>query len=390
MIFKNYRFLMNKDVQQPLEDKLYKALNAPETITDEEREAWGGDPEFMESLQAMLHARRAMMDDSNGSDAHEAFSNFAAQHQVAPARRISLWWKAAVAVAAACLAGWWILPKLTAKDSEAADSNTIYHATATGDEGITVTEAGNVIIDKKQARRQKDGMRNIIVNGDTIIYQPLDISKYQVRESTIKVAQGHTAMLVLSDGTKVWLNTQSSLIYPNAFAANQPRQVQLKGEAYFEVAPDAKRPFIVDCGQLQTTVLGTGFNVRNYADSEPCITLEHGSVQVSGHSQQVVLEPHQQVTLANGNRLKVATADMESALCWRDGLFFFDGKTLREVLIEMGRWYNMDIVVNDHTHLNDRLHFRGERCWELRELVESINIICDVNLSIEGQQLVLE
>ena len=197
-------------------------------------------------------------------------------------------------------------------------------------------------------------------------------------------------MLVLSDGTKVWLNTQSSLIYPNAFAANQPRQVQLKGEAYFEVAPDAKRPFIVDCGQLQTTVLGTGFNVRNYADSEPCITLEHGSVQVSGHSQQVVLEPHQQVTLANGNRLKVATADMESALCWRDGLFFFDGKTLREVLIEMGRWYNMDIVVNDYTHLNDRLHFRGERCWELCELVESINIICDVNLSIEGQQLVLE
>lgn len=380
---------MDKELRQELEDKLYRALNAPETITDEEREEWANDPEFMDNMEAMLHARRAMMDDDKGADAHEAFSTFAAEHQAEPARSVALWWRVGIAAVAACLAGWWILPQLTHDDTVADDGNTIYHATANNEAGITVTEAGSVIIDKKQGKRQKVTTKNIIVNGDTIIYQPLDLSKYQIHESTIKVAQGHTAMLILSDGTKVWLNTQSSLIYPNTFAANAPRQVQLKGEAYFEVAPDAKRPFIVDCGQLQTTVIGTAFNVRNYADSAPCITLEHGSVQVSGHSQQVVLEPNQQVTLANGNRLKVGHADMESVLCWRDGLFFFDGKTLREVLIEMGRWYNMDIVVNDDSHLGDRLHFRGERSWELRELVESLNIICDVEIEVRDGAIVI-
>ena len=372
-----------------LEDRLYRAVNAPETITDEEREAWLSDPEFMAAFQTVMEARRAMLA-ATAVDSRQAFSTFAAEHQDradSPRPRLT-WWRVAVAAAAACLAGWWLLPRIAEQEAQADAPTTIYHASAPT-AAITITEGDDVVIERKQAQAPVTSVKNIIVNGDTIIYQPLDLSRYPVVESTIKVAQGHTAKLVLSDGTKVWLNSHSSLVYPNAFAANAPRQVQLKGEAYFEVAPDRNRPFIVDCGQLQTTVLGTAFNVRNYPASAPCVTLDHGSVQVSGGSRQVMLSPHQSVTLTGSNQLEVTAADMESVLCWRDGLFFFDGKTLREVLLEMGRWYNMDIVVQDETHLNDRLHFRGERSWELRELVESLNIICDVEIEVRDGAIVL-
>lgn len=371
----------------PLEDRIYKAINAPETITDEEREAWLQDPEFMATFQTMMESKQAMLGEKK-ADVHEAFDSFVADHQDHTFRPRINWWKLTIAAAAACMAGWWLLPKLTDHEQEADSINTIYYADAPS-AAITITEGNDVVMEKKQDHQTVSNTKNIIVNGDTIIYQPLDPKRYPVVESTIKVSQGQTAMLVLSDGTKVWLNSHSSLIYPNTFAANTPRQVILKGEAYFDVARDEKRPFIVDCGQLQTTVLGTTFNVRNYQGSDPCITLEHGSVQVSGASQQVMLSPNQSVTLTNGNRLEVADADLESILCWRDGLFFFDGKTLREVLLEMGRWYNVNVAVEDDTHLNDRLHFRGERSWELKELIESLNIICDVQLALEDSTLVL-
>ena len=371
----------------PLEDRIYKAINAPETITNEEREAWLQDPEFMATFQTMMESKHAMLGEKK-ADVHEAFDSFVADHQDHTFRPRINWWKLTIAAAAACMAGWWLLPKLTDHEQEADSINTIYYADAPS-AAITITEGNDVVMEKKQDRQTVANTKNIIVNGDTIIYQPLDPKRYPVVESTIKVSQGQTAMLVLSDGTKVWLNSHSSLIYPNTFAANTPRQVILKGEAYFDVARDEKRPFIVDCGQLQTTVLGTTFNVRNYQGSEPCITLEHGSVRVSGASQQVMLSPNQSVTLTNGNRLEVADVDLESILCWRDGLFFFDGKTLREVLLEMGRWYNVNVAVEDDTHLNDRLHFRGERSWELKELIESLNIICDVQLALEDSTLVL-
>ena len=374
----------------PLEDRVHKAVNAPETITDEEREAWLQDPEFMEAFQTMMGAKQAMLDEKE-VNIRQAFDSFVAQHQdstTKPSPHIN-WWRVTIAAAAAaCIAGWWLLPKVMEHEPQADSTNTIYYADVP-EAAITITEGDDVVIEKKQTRQTVSKKKNIVVNGDTIIYQPLDPNRYPVVESTIKVSQGNTAMLVLSDGTKVWLNTHSSLIYPNAFAANTPRQVALKGEAYFDVTRDEKRPFIVDCGELQATVLGTTFNVRNYQGSNPCITLEQGSVQVSGASQQVLLSPSQSVTLTNDSRLEVANVDLESVLCWRDGSFFFDGKPLREVLMEMGRWYNVNVIIEDETHLNDRLHFRGERSWELQELVESLNIICDVQLDIEDGALIL-
>lgn len=372
-----------------LEDNIYRAINASETITDKEREAWLNDPEFMDSFQTMMEAKRAMLSETT-TDTQQALNAFVAEHQE-QANRFGLhinWWKMTIVAAAACMAGWWLLPKLFERELQTDSAKTIYHASAPK-AAITITEGNDIVMEKKHDEQSISNVKNIIANGDTIIYQPIDLSKYPLVESTIKVAQGQTALLVLSDGTKVWLNSHSSLIYPNAFAANAPRQVQLKGEAYFDVTPDKKRPFIVDCGQLQTTVLGTSFNVRNYQESEPSVTLEHGSVKVSEGSRQIVLKPCQTVTLTNDNQLEVATADMESVLCWRDGMFFFDGKTLREVLLEMGRWYNMDVVVQNDSHLNDRLHFRGERCWDLKELIESLNIICDIQLDIEDKAIVL-
>ena len=347
-------------------DQLQRAVNMPETVSDEERETWTNDSQFRESFQTMMAAKHALIANHQQEDLHkEAFQDFLKAHNSTPhtphsttTRRSALIVRIGLALAAACLVGWLVLPVLISKQQTAGQPNVIYQASHSSTD-ITVSRSSSKH-DKSAPVRQK-----------------------------INVPQGQTAMLTLSDGTKVWLNTESYLIYPATFADDEPRQVELRGEAFFEVAPDASRPFIVSSGKLLTTALGTSFNVRNYPESTPCVTLVTGSVNVTDQQQQLLLEPSQSVTLESSGQLHKTDADLESVLCWRDDLFFFDGKTLHEVLFEMGRWYNTDVIVNNDTHLNDRLHFRGERNWKLSELVESLNIICDIELLIDNGALVL-
>ena len=73
--------------------------------------------------------------------------------------------------------------------------------------------------------------------------------------------------------------------------------------------------------------------------------------------------------------------------CWRDELFYFDGQTLREIMVEIGRWYNMTVLLDNNVHINDRLHFNGERAWTVQELVDQMNMVCKTKIRIEGDSL---
>ena len=203
--------------------------------------------------------------------------------------------------------------------------------------------------------------------------------------------QGKVAKIVLPDGSRVWLNARSSLIYPNKFLAGQPRRVKLNGEAYFEVVHDKAHPFIVETEKMQTRVLGTSFNVRSYNGENPIVTLVNGSVQVSvskgiGRKSSTILKPGQQWLLSEG---KWTTMDVDTNVftCWRDELFYFDGQTLREIMVEIGRWYNMTVLLDNNVHINDRLHFNGERAWTVQELIEQMNMVCKTKIRIEGDSL---
>jgi ferric-dicitrate binding protein FerR (iron transport regulator) len=143
----------------------------------------------------------------------------------------------------------------------------------------------------------------------------------------------------LPDGTKVWLNAASSLIYPTAFSGDE-RTVQMTGEVYFEVTHDKKRPFKVKVGRQVIEDIGTHFNVNAYTD-EPIqtTTLLEGAVSIGGH----ILRPGEKASVAASGTIQVSKGDPEQAVAWKNGLFDFTDADLPTVMRQLARWYNVDI-----------------------------------------------
>ena len=162
--------------------------------------------------------------------------------------------------------------------------------------------------------------------------------------STPRGGQYH---IILSDGTKVWLNAATTLSYPSSFPKNQ-RVVRLTGEAYFEVAHNAKSPFIVETSGQRVKVLGTRFNINSYQDEPATVTtLEQGSVLVSlkdNTKQQppAKLSPGDQ-SIVSGASMLTRPADLATALAWKNGEMEFRDAQLPAILREVSRWYAIDI-----------------------------------------------
>jgi hypothetical protein len=151
--------------------------------------------------------------------------------------------------------------------------------------------------------------------------------------------------LRLNDGTIVWLNSQSSIRYPVAFVG-EDRQVEITGEAYFEVAKNLSKKFIVASNGLNIVVLGTHFNVNSYNDNKNIkVTLLEGSVKIIKGGGTYILKPGQQAQVAN--EIQVFNgANIESVMAWKNGFFSFSGTSVEELMSILGRWYNVEIVFN--------------------------------------------
>jgi hypothetical protein len=151
--------------------------------------------------------------------------------------------------------------------------------------------------------------------------------------------------LRLNDGTIVWLNSQSSIRYPVAFVG-EDRQVEITGEAYFEVAKNLSKKFIVASNGLNIEVLGTHFNVNSYNDNKNIkVTLLEGSVKIIKGGGTYILKPGQQAQVAN--EIQVFNgANIESVMAWKNGFFSFSGTSVEELMNILGRWYNVEIVFN--------------------------------------------
>lgn len=159
--------------------------------------------------------------------------------------------------------------------------------------------------------------------------------------NSLETPRGGQYQLNLPDGTRVWLNAASSLKYPVNFSAGKERRVELNGEAYFEVAKDKTRPFIVKSAAQEIRVLGTHFDVNAYKDEASIrTTLLEGAVQVNN---QVVLKPGQQSVLT-GRQLDVKTVNAGDMIDWKNGEFIFDDEPLGSILKKVSRWYDVDIV----------------------------------------------
>ena len=203
----------------------------------------------------------------------------------------------------------------------------------------------------------------------------------------LSVPRGQDYHLTLADGTQVWLNAESRLEFPDRFNGNT-REVRLKGEAYFEVKKDAKRPFIVHTDYLTTRVLGTSFDVRAYSRKDASVTLVSGRVQVKTGDLAQVLSPGEQAAL-KGSQLAVIPVDTYPITQWKEGFFYFDNQSLFVIMQELARWYGVNVSFDDTSKMKLRLHFVVERSKSLRDAIANLNALGVVHAEVDGNMVII-
>lgn len=171
-------------------------------------------------------------------------------------------------------------------------------------------------------------------------------SKEVVSKLMLTTPKGGQYKVTLADGTKVWLNAETKLIYPNRFT-DKTRFVEVQGEAYFEVAKSNGKSFIVQTANEKIEVLGTHFNVNNYAnESYSSVSLTEGSVKVEVMNQEpIIMKPGEQV-IVEGKNVRVQQVNVEDVLAWKEGEFMFDNENLESVARKLARWYDLEIEVS--------------------------------------------
>ena len=213
----------------------------------------------------------------------------------------------------------------------------------------------------------------------------------EILYNTLVTPRGGQYRLVLPDGSKVWLNSASSIRYPTAFAGKE-RKVTISGEAYFEVAENAAMPFVVgirgaagDKGEV--TVLGTHFNVNAYDDEEKVsTTLLEGAVQMKKGDASVILKPLQQAQLSkSGNISLVNDADIDEVVAWKNGKTLCKNMDLEDLMRQVSRWYDVDIVYENK--IGDRYTVNLPRNVPVSSLLNFLEASGGVHFRIEGKKI---
>jgi transmembrane sensor len=214
--------------------------------------------------------------------------------------------------------------------------------------------------------------------------QDAKIIKYNI----LSTPMGGEYQLVLPDGSKVWLNSGSTLRFPTSFVGTE-RIVELKGEAYFDITKNSKMPFLVRTNNaMDIKVLGTQFNIMAYDDEKNInTTLIEGSVEVLKGPGKTLLKPGQEAVLNKGSgNIKVSIADLEQAIAWKNGYFIFSNENIESIMRKVSRWYNVDVIYQGNLSNKD---FVGtiSRNKNVSELLKMLELTGAVHFNIDGRRI---
>lgn len=253
-----------------------------------------------------------------------------------------------------------------------------------------------VLADGKKLELQEKG-ENIQEQDGTIIshqagqlvYDPIEKKPQETIYNTLNVPRGGEFRIVLSDGTGIWLNSESSLKYPVNFTGKN-REVFLSGEAYFEVKSDSTRPFIVHTSLGKINVLGTEFNVRDYQDEQEVVTtLVKGKVKYQDNrnaNPEIVLQPGYQVTASqNDPELSVHPVNLKLYVGWKDGLYIFRNLTLAEIMKTIERNYDVQVVYTSEEIKHLRFSGDLKKYDRVESFLRFIEIGGDVTFKIKDK-----
>jgi len=208
----------------------------------------------------------------------------------------------------------------------------------------------------------------------------------EITYNTLTTNAGNQYQLVLPDGSRIWLNAASSVKFPVNFSSKE-RSVEIAGEAYFEVASDVRRPFLVHYRDMTIQVLGTHFNVNAYADEQAvATTLLEGSVKVIRGEDHTLITPGQQVQMSGKGMRVVSDVNTEEVVAWKDDQFYFRRTEIRSIMRQLARWYNVTVDYEGR-ETEERFYAKIPRSAPLSEVLKALSMTGKVHFRT-GQRTV--
>ncbi|WP_207514600.1 FecR family protein [Longitalea luteola] len=334
----------------------------------------------------------------------------------APVRRFRgrTWWTAAAVLIIVSGAGYYLMKKQPAA-SGVAKTDVLVNDVAPGTNKAVLTLADGTTIDLDNAANgmiaKQDNAEVLKPEEGQLVYSPDDSNKGEgpLSWNSLATPRSGQYQLALPDGSKVWLNAQSSIHYPIAFRGNE-RRVQITGEVYFEVAHNPKMPFIVEKGDMRVEVLGTHFNVNAYNDESAIkTTLLEGKVKVvkggsvrstsAVNDQTAILRPGEQAVIPAGsartkqsvnNQIQVRKTDVDDVVAWKNGLFHFENADVRTVMRQLARWYDVEVVYQGASVKNDPLFVEISRNTRLSDVLKVLEESGSAKFSIQGRKVIVK
>lgn len=331
------------------------------------------------------------------------------------------WWAAAAVLVIVSGTGYYLMNKQPAA-SGVAKKEVLVNDVAPGSNKAVLTLADGTTINLDDAVNgmiaKQDNAEVLKPQEGQLVYSPGDSDNGEgpLSWNTLATPRSGQFQLALPDGSKVWLNAESSIHYPIAFRGNE-RRVEITGEAYFEVAHNKAMPFIVDIlpstggavgGRVE--VLGTHFNVNAYNDESAIkTTLLEGKVKVvngrpvtsasAKGDQSAILRPGEQAVMPAGsektkpsgnNRIQVRKSDVDDVVAWKNGLFHFESADLRTVMRQLARWYDVEVVYQGASVKNDPLFIEISRNTRLSDVLKILEESGSAKFSIQGRKVIVK
>ncbi len=370
-----------------------RLLARREELNDEEVTAWLKEKDHVELLDEIAAIRQKLSRQSYGESGEEEFLYLEKSIYDRKSRRMTLRWSIAASII--LLVGLFVGRTISGVRDIHEEQELAKSVMQPG-----TSKAILMMADGKEVVLEQGQNLNILLNervrvatsSQGIVYE--EHGKGMVTEEYNKLTTpvGGEYSLVLSDGTKVFLNADSELKYPVEFSDGK-RIVDLKGEAYFEVHKDSLRPFIVRMNGAEVTVLGTSFNVNTYGDDgQIYTTLVNGSVRVSSmkNKQEEILKPGMQSVMnVQSGLLTVRKVDVEPYVAWREGRFVFRAMTLDLIMRQLQRWYDFEVFYQN-SELKD-YEFWGviKRDMDLDKVLSVIKATTNVDFEVKGKVITI-
>lgn len=270
----------------------------------------------------------------------------------------------------------------------------IVHDILPGKNKATLTLANGAVVELNSAKiGVVDNKGNAVVKKvkeGQLLYEANQAAtqQQQLAYNIISTPRGGQYQVVLPDGSKVWLDAASSLKFPTAFTGTD-RIVELNGQAYFEVAKNAAKPFKVKVNNLEVRVLGTHFNIMAYSNEATIkTTLLEGSVRLTSGSVTNVLKPGQQGTLNQNGQIRVADVNTDGAVAWKNGYFDFNRDNIHSIMNQVSRWYDVDVTYEGKAP-EDEFVGKIERNVKLSQLLHILEL-SHVHFKVVGKNIIVQ